>query len=121
MKKRFIAVLSLALIFGSVNTQAKDNVIPDFKITLQQAQKGNTEAQFNVGVMYGTGTGVKQDDAQAVYWYTKAMQQGNILALNNLGLLYATGSGVPKDYQKAKQLLENAANHGYLEAIAKEK
>jgi TPR repeat protein len=33
------------------------------------------DAQYNLGVMYEKGLGVKQDDDQAAYWYDKAKTQ----------------------------------------------
>lgn len=40
------------------------------------AEQGDTQAQYNLGHMYGNGEGVKQDYAEAVKWYRKAAQQG---------------------------------------------
>ena len=36
------------------------------------AEQGTAEAQYNLGVMYGNGLGVPQDDAQAHMWYDLA-------------------------------------------------
>jgi hypothetical protein len=35
------------------------------------AEQGDDAAQFNLGLMYAHGLGVKQDDAQAVMWFRK--------------------------------------------------
>ena len=35
---------------------------------MRSAQQGNVNAQFNLGVMYDNGRGVRQDDAEAVRW-----------------------------------------------------
>jgi TPR repeat protein len=48
------------------------------------AQAGDAEAQFNLGVMYDRGQGVPQDDVQAAEWYRKAAEQGHAAAQNNL-------------------------------------
>jgi hypothetical protein len=56
------------------------------------ADRGDAEAQFNLGVMYANGRGVPQDDWAAASWYRKAADQGNALAQNNLGNEYATAS-----------------------------
>lgn len=62
------------------------------------AEKGNAEAQYNLGVMYRAGRGVPQDYQKARKWYRLAAEQGNALAQFNLGWMYAGGKGVPQDY-----------------------
>ena len=37
---------------------------------------GSAEAQFNVGLMYALGSGVKQDHREAANWYRKSAEQG---------------------------------------------
>ena len=44
------------------------------------AEKGHTEAQFHLGIMYSQGLGVPQDYVQAYRWYTLAAGQGIDLA-----------------------------------------
>ena len=46
--------------------------VPDFQETLQAAGQGYAKAQFNLGLMYYNGQGVRQDYTQAVQWYRKA-------------------------------------------------
>ncbi len=36
------------------------------------AKQGNANAQYNLGVMYGNGQGVRQDYVQALMWYNLA-------------------------------------------------
>jgi len=73
------------------------------------AEQGNSAAQFNLGVMYATGLGTVQDDAEAVTWYRKAAEQGNARAQYNLGIAYRDGRGVPKDDVQANAWLRKAA------------
>ena len=61
----------------------------------QAAEQGHASAQFNLGLMYATGEGVPEDDAEAVRWYRMAAEQGHAGAQFNLGLMYATGGGRP--------------------------
>jgi len=51
--------------------------------------------------MYANGTGIAQDDKQAVIWYRKAAEQKNPEAQENLGFMYSNGRGVAKDHQQA--------------------
>jgi TPR repeat protein len=48
-----------------------------FKEFLAEAQKGNADAQNDVGAMYNLGQGVSQDHAKAVQWFRKAAEQGH--------------------------------------------
>ena len=38
---------------------------------------GNTDAQYHLGYMYQTGTGVGQNSAEALKWYQRAALQGH--------------------------------------------
>ena len=65
------------------------------------ADKGNVDAQHNLGFMYENGRGVPQDYVQAVAWYRKAADHGDAVAQFNLGFMYENGQGVPQDYVQA--------------------
>src|SRR5690349_10645203 len=58
------------------------------------AERGNSNAQNNVGVFYERGEGVPRDYVAAVSWYRRAAEQGNGAAQNNLGVMYEKGLGV---------------------------
>ena len=45
------------------------------------ADKGNKEAQYYLGYMFQTGTGVHVDRTKALYWYHKAAKNGHGKAL----------------------------------------
>ena len=47
--------------------------------------------------MYANGTGVPQDDAEAVKWFSLAAEQGHVDAQNNLGVMYDNGEGVSQN------------------------
>ena len=44
------------------------------------AERGNAEAQYMLGLCYGTGKGVEVDQAEAKKWYRKASEQGFVPA-----------------------------------------
>ena len=52
----------------------------DYEATRHAAERGDADAQLNLGFRYDTGRGVPQDDAEAVRWYRLAAKQGNALA-----------------------------------------
>ena len=80
------------------------------------AEQGDAIAQFNLGVMYHTGSGVPKDDQKAVLWYRKAAEQGHAGAQSNLGVMYDVGSGVPKDDRQAALWYRKAAEQGLARA-----
>jgi len=87
-----------------------------FNETKENAEKGNAEAQFNLGLMYAKGHGVAQDFAKAKAWFEKAAAQGLAEAQTTLGVLYVQGQGVAQDFGKARAWYEKAADQGYAEA-----
>ncbi len=107
LKKMMVALLAL----GIGQAAWADNV-PDFKKTLQAAEQGFAAAQYNLGVMYDNGQGVRQDDAQAVQWYRKAAEQGIAEAQYNLGVMYDNGQGVRQNYKIAKEWFGKACDNG---------
>jgi TPR repeat protein len=73
--------------------------------TLEEVQKlaeaGDPDAEWQMGVRYHDGQGVRQDDVQAVRWFELAAEQGYVAAQGALGAYYWRGRGVPADLSKA--------------------
>lgn len=72
----------------------------------QAAERGQVDAEVELGRCYETGDGVERNYAVAAEWYRKAAEHvpnlgGAGQGRNNLGLLYMDGLGVPKDYVQA--------------------
>ena len=78
----------------------------------RQAEQGDADAQYNLGVMYRDGAGVPQDDAEAVHWIRLAADQGNAEAQAMLGAMYSGGRGVPLDQAEAVRWIRLAAEQG---------
>lgn len=76
------------------------------------AAKGYVPAMANLGAIYDFGTGVREDNAQAVKWFRKAAEKGQANAMFGLGLMYNKGEGVPKDYGEALKWYRKAAAKG---------
>jgi TPR repeat protein len=51
---------------------------------LKAANEGHAKAQFNLGVCYLSGDGLKQDEVAVVKWWTLAAMQGHPGASANL-------------------------------------
>ncbi len=80
---------------------------------LEKAEKGDKQAQSDLGWAYEKGNGVKQDYAEAVKWYRKAAEQGHTWAQVQLGLCYDRGNGVAQDFSEAFDWFMKASNQGY--------
>ena len=74
--KHLTKLLAAVLSALGLNQAAWTNDVSDSRETLQLAERGNAQAQFNLGMMYENGQGVRQDDAEAVKWYRLAAEQG---------------------------------------------
>jgi len=68
----------LGLVIGSmVSLEGVAEEIDDAAALLRAAaEQGNAEAQYNLGLMYLEGLGVKQDNAEAYAWIRTAAAQG---------------------------------------------
>ena len=82
----------------------------------EAAEQGYVTAQYRLGVAYGNGYGVPEDDVEAVKWYRKAAEQGHADAQYNLGSAYATGEGVAQDDVMAVKWFRKAAEQRHTEA-----
>ncbi len=80
------------------------------------AKQGYTSSQYNLGLMYNKGEGVKPDYKKAIMYYEQAAQANFVRAQNNLGFIYYEGKVVPQDLDKAKFWFEKAANQGHLKS-----
>jgi TPR repeat protein len=93
-----------------------DIPIDDLERLHERAARGDASAQVELGLRYGVGNGVVQDDALARHFWERAAAQGNAQAQFNLGMLYRDGQGVSQDYAKAGRWYEQAAVQGNAEA-----
>lgn len=80
------------------------------------AEQGDPSAQFNLGLMYLKGHGVKMDGTQAVVWLRMSALQGLDVAEYSLGQSYYFGWGLAKDDQQAAHWILKAADQGLASA-----
>ena len=82
------------------------------KLMRPLADEGNPTAQYSLALMYHTGEGLPQSDAEAAKWYRKAADNGDARAQFNLALMYRNGMGVPKSDAEALKWYRKAADQG---------
>ncbi|MBA4143902.1 MAG: sel1 repeat family protein [Nitrosospira sp.] len=90
-----------------------------FTVNLYQesAKNGNSDAQYQLGLLYLTGNGALQDFAEAAKWLKLAAEQGYALAQYELGLVYRMGHGVAVDPVQSYVWLNLAAAAGVQQAV----
>lgn len=77
---------------------------------LEQAEAGDAQSQYQVGLAYLYGTDVPKDYAKAAEWFSRSNDQDFLPARRELGILLASGEGVEPDLQKAVLYLGQAAD-----------
>ena len=83
-----------------------------YQIFKPLAEKGNSGAQFALGVMFSRGRFVALDYQKAIEWFKKSASQGNSMSEFNLGMMYEFGYGVEQDYLKAIEWFKKSASQG---------
>ena len=82
--------------------------------TLERAEAGDAQAQFNVGWMYYYAKGVAEDSILGLEWLLKAANQGHVEAQWEMGNAYKTGRGVPTDPISAYAWYSIAGENGFV-------
>jgi uncharacterized protein len=77
-----------------------------------EAEDGDAQAQFNMGLLYLDGHGVPQDPGEAAKWFRRSAEQGYTQAQHNLGAMYGSGQGVRRDYVEAYKWMNICAASG---------
>lgn len=90
------------------------NIPSDF---IASAEKGDAEAECNLGKCYFLGQGTTQNYYLALTWFRKAAEKDWAEAQYYIGRCYYYGQGFPMpDYKQAVIWLEKAAKQNYADA-----
>ncbi|HWP67695.1 MAG TPA: tetratricopeptide repeat protein [Rectinemataceae bacterium] len=87
----------------------------ELKALIASAEKGNADAQCNLGVIYFTGEGAPQNIPEAIRLFTAAAERKNLDAQRNLGWIYRHTEGY-LDPKKAAKFYDMAARQGDAES-----
>lgn len=121
------SVLGIALASPGVAGAQSDPVTADAMDTAdaalarhyrQAAERGDAEAQLELGRFYRGGRGVPKNDMEAARWFRLAADQGNAGAQVVLGWAYEKGRGVEPDYAEAARLYRMAADQGHVMSLS---
>jgi TPR repeat protein len=122
MKKLLFILSALSVIaFGGhyedgLNAYKAGNYDQALVCWQKAADKGHVEAIYNLGYMYASGRGVKQDYKKAAEFCQKAADMGYMKAQYDLGVMYENEIGVKQDYAKAEKFYKKAADLGLVKA-----
>jgi hypothetical protein len=97
--------------------QKRQNDIAQFEKYKRDAEKGDKEAQYNLGVVYQNGLlEQRTDKTKAFELFEKSAKQGYSTAQLNAGYMLVQGIGVAQNKIKAYQYFLSAAKQGNKEA-----
>jgi len=83
-----------------------------FSIFKSLATKGNSNAQYNLGIMYHRGEGTPKDNANSLNWLLISAKNNNKNAQFQLGVMYDRGFGVKQDYKESLKWFLKASKQG---------
>lgn len=116
MKRAFSPVFHLCILllatFIARPLSAQSQQV-DEKDLRNWADRGDADAQFELGLRMITGEGVKKNLAEGVKSIEKAAKQKHLRAQHILGTLHEDGVGVKKDLAKAAEWYKTSADLGF--------
>lgn len=108
---------SYALDPSTVQISVPDACLADaVAIWKQNAETGDSDAQFYLARCFSNGLGVPQDKVEAVRLLRLSADQGHALSQWRLGRCYNLGHGVKKDPDEAFRLFKESAAQGCVDA-----
>ncbi|MGF1640828.1 MAG: peptidoglycan-binding protein [Rhodospirillales bacterium] len=111
----FLVMAAAVLAVGCAQIDAAGEG-PEVAEIRRAADRGDAEAQYQMGLRYATGDGVTRHHVRARGWFELAAAQGHRGAQYRLGLAYAAGRGVSRDPERALAWLTQAAEGGHVRA-----
>ncbi|OBS72335.1 hypothetical protein A6R68_13090, partial [Neotoma lepida] len=102
-----------ATAFKYFSMAASKNYGEALKYFQKAAEKGWPNAQFQLGFMYYSGSGVWKDYKLAFKYFYLASQSGQPLAIYYLAKMYATGTGVLRSCRTAVELYKGVCELGH--------
>lgn len=111
----FVVICLAALLLGCVEQQGLSQPTfskSEISYLEREAERGDADAQYSLGVLYAEGRSLEKDDAAAVEWFSSAARKGHPEATYNLAHSYFYGHGVSQNYELAYEYALEAADLG---------
>lgn len=112
IKTRLFLALSLLVLLASVLPLSAQQQVNE-KDLRSWADRGDADAQFELGLRLITGEGMKKSLEEGVQFVEKAAKQKHLRAQHIMGTLYEDGVGVKKDFAKAAEWYRISADLGF--------
>jgi uncharacterized protein len=119
-------VIMVTLLFSSLvfaddwddawNTFKRGDYKEASKMLRPFAEKGDTTAQYYLGLMYKEGKGVSRNFKEAAKWIQLVAEKGDATAQYQIAEMHEKGEGVPKSAKKAVRWYRKVALKGYVDA-----
>lgn len=100
------------MVAAELHIAAKDRPNDKLASIQRNAQAGDADAQFALGLKYEYGDGVPKNGVEAVKWFIAAAKQGDPYAEEALGSMYEDGDGIPRNPVVAMEWYTKAAKQG---------
>ena len=79
---------------------------PEYILNMKEiAQKGNSDVQYNLGLIYSNGEDVEKDLKKQYIGLRNQHRLKHVLAEYKLGYIYDNGLGVQKDLKKLMNII----------------
>ena len=118
MKHKLTVLLALYLCLPVTGAEKAKPLPKDIPSLTELAEKGDANAQNELGVRHYSGQGVKKNFNEALQWFTKAAAQEHPKAQYNLGVHCEKGEGVFENDKEAVKWFTKSAAQGFAKAQA---
>ena len=81
---------------------------PKVILLMEKAEQGDAESQYQLGLLYLDGIGIKKNEKLAAELFKKAMDQGHLDAQRKLAFCYLYGRGVKQHLAYSLELSQAA-------------
>ena len=106
------SILAAGLFVSAPDVQAQSSRVDERELR-GWADRGDADAQFELGLRLVTGEGVKENTSEGVTFIEKAAKQKHLRAQHVMGTLYEEGRGVKKDMARAAEWYRSSAELGF--------
>ncbi len=114
MKSRYFAIALVISI--SFSAEAAEPELPAIPELTAAADRGETEAQFQLARAYLYGKGVARNEEKAFEWMKSAAEKGHADAMGGMGYFYSAGLAVGQDAKLAEEWFRKGAEKGSAKA-----
>ena len=85
-------------------------------IKLMAAERGDVDAQLELGLQYLRGDGASQDYSLAAKWLEAAAESGSAVAQYEFGMMHSRAQGFEEDHETAVRWISLSAQQGFASA-----